>query len=205
MAERVKMKTDVVAAARKVEASSGVPAAVLLAVAIVETNAVAYAEFSGRREPLIRFEGHYFDRLLDPDRRARARAAGLADPKVGGVKNPLAQVARWRLLDRAAAIDPAAAFAATSWGLGQVMGAHWKRLGFASADAMAGEARRSAEGQFAIMASFLRQNRQDSFLTRGDFAGFARGYNGPAFGRNGYDRKIAAAYGAACRRLARPD
>ena len=55
------------------------------------------------------------------------------------------------------------------------------------------------------MASFLRQNRLDSFLTRGDFAGFARGYNGPAFGRNGYDRKIAAAYGAACRRLARPE
>ena len=128
MAERVTLKADVVAAARKVEASSGVPAAVLLAVAIVETNAVAYAEFSGRREPLIRFEGHYFDRLLDPDRRARARAAGLADPKVGGVKNPLAQVARWRLLDRAAAIDPAAAFAARPGGSAR----SWERTGSAS-------------------------------------------------------------------------
>ena len=55
------------------------------------------------------------------------------------------------------------------------------------------------------MARFLRQKRLDGLLPRGDVAGFARGFNGPAYGRNGYDRKIAAAYGAACRRLARPD
>ncbi|GGD26472.1 N-acetylmuramidase domain-containing protein [Aureimonas glaciei] len=205
MAERTNVKAEVAAAARLVASLTGLPAEVLLAVAIVETNGVAYAEFEGRREPLIRFEGHHFDRLLDPARRARARTAGLADPKVGGVKNPLAQAARWRLLDRAAAIDPAAAFAATSWGLGQVMGAHWQRLGYASPEAMAEEARRSAEGQFAIMATFLRQNRLDVLLPRGGFAAFARGYNGPAFGRDGYDRKIRAAYAAAGRRLARPD
>lgn len=62
MVERMIWKADVVAAARRVEALTGLPAAVLLAVATVETAGVAYAEFEGRREPLIRFEGHYFDR-----------------------------------------------------------------------------------------------------------------------------------------------
>ena len=198
------IKTEVVAAARAVEALSGVPAVVLLAVATVETNGVAYAVFAGRREPLIRFEGHYFDRLLSGDRRLSARAAGLADPKAGAVRNPLAQAARWSLLDRAAAIDPAAAFAATSWGLGQVMGAHWKRLGYASPEAMAAEARRSAEGQFTIMATFLKHERLDALLPSQDYAAFARRYNGPAYRRNGYDRKIKAAFAAAVRQLARP-
>ena len=197
------LTVEVVAAARQVEGKTGVSAAVLLAVALVETNGVAYAAFDGRREPLIRFEGHCFDRLLEGEKRARARGTGLADPKVGGVHNPLAQSARWRLLDRAAAIDPAAAFASTSWGLGQVMGAHWQRLGYASPDAMAAEARRSAEGQFVLMAAFLRHEHLDALLPAEDFAGFARRYNGPAYGRNGYDRKIKTAYARAKRQLAK--
>ncbi|BDA86070.1 peptidoglycan-binding protein [Aureimonas sp. SA4125] len=199
------LNAEVILAARKTETSTGVTAAVLLAIATVETNGVAYAAFDGRREPLIRFEGHYFDRLLEGRQREGARAAGLADPRAGAVRNPLAQAARWRILDRAAAIDPAAAFAATSWGLGQVMGAHWRRLGYGSPQAMAAEARQSAEGQFAIMARFLKEECLEALLPALDFAAFARRYNGPAYRRNGYDRKIKAAYAIARRRLERAD
>ncbi|MGB6119966.1 MAG: N-acetylmuramidase domain-containing protein, partial [Mesorhizobium sp.] len=38
--------------------------AALLAVAEVESGGSAFALVEGRREPLIRFEGHYFDRRL---------------------------------------------------------------------------------------------------------------------------------------------
>lgn len=190
-------KAAVLAAARRMADETGVSARVLLAVAIVETAGVPHARFDDRREPLIRFEGHYFDRLLQPKARTVARAAGLSAAKAGGVPNPASQAARWRLLDRASAIDPAAAFASTSWGLGQVMGSHWKALGYRDPQALAAEVRGSVEGQFRVMAAFLRIGELHKRLERGDIAGFSRLYNGPAFAKNRYDQKIAKAYAEA--------
>ncbi len=65
-----------------------VPPAALLAVAEVESGGRALAKIGSRREPLIRFEGHYFDRLLGSGKRHEARALGLASPKAGAIKNP---------------------------------------------------------------------------------------------------------------------
>ena len=193
---------DVLEAARRVGAAEGTQPAALLAVAIVETRAVPLAHFDGRSEPLIRFEGHYYDRLLPKAERARARALGLASPKAGAVRNPASQPGRWRLFDRAAAIDPEAAAGAVSWGLCQVMGAHWKRLGFAGAVDLARTARASPDGQFLIGARFLGIGRLADRLAAGDFAGFARRYNGPAYAQNRYDAKIRAAYREALSMLA---
>ncbi|MEH6717699.1 MAG: N-acetylmuramidase domain-containing protein [Aurantimonas endophytica] len=192
----------VVAAARRAGEAAGVDPAVLLAVALVETRGVALAVFDGRAEPLIRFEGHYFDRLLVGPARQRARAEGLAHPRAGAVANPGAQSARWRLFERAAAIDAAAAIASTSWGLCQVMGAHWQALGYGSAEEFRHTARLSADGQFAIGARFLKLGHLHRRLADGDHAGFARRYNGPAYKRNRYDEKIAAAWREAGRLLA---
>ena len=197
------ISNEVLEAAKRVEAAKGVSAAVLLAVAIVETNGRAFARVGTRREPLIRFEGHYFDRLLTPEARKVARLAGLSSAKAGQIRNPAGQEARWRMLERAAAIDPDAAYASTSWGLGQVMGSHWARLGYASAPDLASAARRSADGQFELTARFLESGRLAARLTARDWAGFARAYNGPAFAANGYHRKIESAYRQAVRLLAR--
>ena len=194
----------VLAAARRAGEVAGVDPAVLLAVALVETRGVALAVFDGRAEPLIRFEGHYFDRLLAEPARRRARAEGLAHPRAGAVATPGAQSARWRLFERAAGIDAAAAIASTSWGLCQVMGAHWQALGYRSAEALRDDARASPEGQFAIGARFLKLGHLDRRLADGDHAGFARRYNGPAYKRNRYDEKIAAAWREAHRLLAAP-
>ncbi len=193
---------DVLAAARRVEAETGVEATVLIAVALVETRAVAFARVGKRREPLIRFEGHYFDRLLNPADRQRARVAGLADPRAGRIRNPASQAARWRLFDKAAAIDAAAAAQSVSWGLCQVMGAHWRRLGYRSAEAFADMARASIDGQFEIAARFLKLGGLARRLAGGDTAGFARRYNGPGYRRNRYDEKIGAAWLEARRLIA---
>ena len=101
----------------------GLDETTLLAVAEVESGGRLFAKVAGKREPLIRFEGHYFYRLLPRAKRNRAVVAGLAHPVAGKVKNPLGQAARWKMLERACATDRPAALAATSWGIGQVMGA----------------------------------------------------------------------------------
>lgn len=191
-------------AAKLVETEEGVAAEALVAVSLVETGGRSLAAVGDRFEPLIRFEGHYFDRLLTGRLRETARLAGLAHPKAGRVRNPASQEARWRLLERAIALNREAAFASASWGLGQVMGAHWKALGFATAEAMAACARASVAGQLRLVARFLRIGGLDAMLTRGDAAGFARRYNGPAFRQNRYDIKIAAAWRDAHAALGRP-
>jgi hypothetical protein len=172
----------------------GVEAAALLAIAEVESAGRVFAEVDGRTEPLIRFEGHYFDRRLPAAKRAAARAAGLADPKAGAVKNPASQAARWVLLAKAAAIDHKAAHESVSWGLGQVMGSHWEWLGYENIDALVAEARSGAGGQTALMARYIDKAGLAPAIRRRDWAAFARGYNGPDFERLGYDRKIAKAY-----------
>ena len=171
-----------------------VEAAALAAVAHIESGLKTHAMIDGRAEPLIRFEGHYFDRRLAGQAREEARRQGLAAPEAGKVKNPASQAARWSLLARAAAIDRKAAHESVSWGMGQVMGAHWAWLGYASVDALVAEARAGVKGQLRLMARYIDKAGLAAALRRRDWATFARGYNGPGFRKNDYDGKLARAY-----------
>lgn len=168
--------------------------AALAAVVEVESGGRVQALVEGRPEPLIRFEGHYFDRRLSGERRERARREGLAAPQAGVIRNPASQAARWQMLRRASEIDRKAAFESTSWGVGQVMGAHWAWLGYPSVDAMVEEAREGLAGQLRLMARYIEKAGLADALRTHDWASFARSYNGPAYRRNRYDAKLAAAY-----------
>ncbi len=190
MAFTTAARNEIAAAAR----SLGLEEAALLAVAEIETGGRVFARVEGRDEPLIRFEGHYFDRRLAGARQERARREGLASPSAGAVANPSTQAARWRLLARARAIDPAAADESTSWGIGQVMGAHWEWLGYPNVAALVAEARSGAAGQTQLMARYIDKAGLAGALHRHDWHAFARGYNGPAYARNGYHLKLAAAH-----------
>ena len=172
----------------------GVEPAALAAVAHIESGARTHAMIDGRAEPLIRFEGHYFDRRLAGAGRERARREGLASPQAGAVPNPASQAARWALLGRAAAIDRAAAYESVSWGVGQVMGAHWAWLGYPSVDALVAEARDGVSGQLRLMACFIAKAGLAGALRARDWATVARAYNGPGYRRNAYDTKLAKAY-----------
>lgn len=185
---------ETIAEITAVARSGGHEPASLLAVAHVESGGIAYASVEGRREPLIRFEGHYFDARLSGAKRETARTLGLANPKAGKIANPQTQAGRWRLLDRAEQIDRRAARESTSWGLGQVMGAHWKMLGFSSVDELVTEARAGAAGQARLMAGYIEATGIDGALARRDWKAFARAYNGPGYARNAYDAKLASAW-----------
>ncbi|MEM8751007.1 MAG: N-acetylmuramidase domain-containing protein, partial [Pseudomonadota bacterium] len=171
-----------------------VPPAALLAVVEVESGGRSLAKVAGRNEPLIRFEGHYFDRLLDGVSLLQAREAGLADPKAGKIKNPRSQSGRWKLLRRAIAINRTAALSSTSWGVGQVMGSHWQWLGYGSVDAMVSEARSGVAGQVELMVRYIEKAKLVEALRKGDWAHFARIYNGPAYAKNRYDANMEAAF-----------
>lgn len=182
---------------REISAAAGrldIEPAALLAVAEVESGGKAYALVDGRREPLIRFEGHYFDRRLSSGKRRQARAQGLSSPTAGAIANPRSQAARWAMLSRAAAIDRKAAYESVSWGLGQVMGAHWAWLGYGDIDALVAEARSGPAGQARLMARFIEKAGLAGALRAHDWKAFARGYNGPGYRRFRYDDRIESAY-----------
>lgn len=185
---------EVIREIAKVADELKVERAALLAVAEVESGGKVFASVDGEERPLIRFEGHYFDRRLSGAKRARARAEGLAAPKAGAVANPAAQAARWAMLDRAVAIDRRAALESVSWGLGQVMGAHWDWLGYASVDHLAAEARSGAAGQARLMARFIDRAGLRPALRTHDWPTFARGYNGAGYKAHAYHTKMATAY-----------
>ncbi len=175
--------------------------AALLAIAEVESGGKASVRIDDRDEPLIRFEGHYFDRRLTGLKRAQARAASFADPRAGAIRNPSSQAERWKMLRRAAAIDHQAAHESVSWGLGQVMGGHWRWLAFASVDALVAECRESVAGQVKLMLRYCDKAGLKPAIRTRNWAAFAKGYNGPAYATNRYDQKLAAAYARHATRL----
>jgi hypothetical protein len=184
----------------KAASEFGLEPAALLAIAEIESAGQVFAKIDGRNEPLIRFEGHYFDRRLSGAAQERARAEGLASPNAGAVANPRAQAARWQMLERAASIDHQAAYESTSWGLGQVMGSHWQWLGFDDVDALVTEARSGAAGQARLMTRYLDKAGLTSALNDHDWEAVGHGYNGPGFRKNGYHLKLAEGLQAADRR-----
>jgi murein L,D-transpeptidase YcbB/YkuD len=182
------------AAINKIAAEQGYEPAALQAVAEVESAGQVFALVNGKQEPLIRWEGHYFDARLTDDQRAEARRQGLASPTPGGVKNPQSQAARWAIVTRASKINKQAALESFSIGLGQVMTALWKKLGFGSVQELIATARSSAGGQIELMARYIDKFGLADELQRHDFTGFARGYNGSGFRKNKYNIKMAEAY-----------
>jgi hypothetical protein len=190
-----------IAAVSAIARREGWDPAGLLAVVEVESAGKAFAVVDGRQEPLIRFEGHYFDKRLSGAAKTRARAAGLASPKAGAVGNPSSQAARWKLLARAIEINAQAAYESVSWGVGQVMGSHWSWLGFGAVTDLVNLCRRDVAGQVELMVRFVKKSGLSAALARRDWAAFAHGYNGPAYAKNKYDTKMAQAHARWAKRL----
>lgn len=186
------MDRSVIDSVDKLADKYGVEDEAAFAVFDVESAGVAFWNVNGKLLPAIRFEGHYFyARLNDEAQRNAAVAQGLASPKAGAVKNPTSFGARYALLERAKAINPKAALESVSWGLGQVMGANWDSLGYASVDELV-KAAQTVDGQVEMVFKFIQTNGLIDDLNRKDWLSFAKVYNGPK--QKGYDKKLAAAY-----------
>lgn len=167
----------------------GVPEAGLAAVIDVESDGQGFSNGL----VTIRWEGHYFWRLLPDDLRAVAQSRGLAHPRWGTIKNPRSMAARHKMLERAMDIDRTAALKSISMGLGQIMGANFAVCGYGSVDAMWADSQ-TIEGQVRAMVGFIKGENLARFIRTHNWAAFARRYNGPGYKKNQYDTKLHQAY-----------
>jgi hypothetical protein len=140
--------------------------------------------------PKILFERHYFSRLTKGQ--FNASHPDISNPKWGGYGAGGAH--QYDRLNEAIALNRDAALRSASWGLFQIMGDHCTSLGFADSDAFVAAMVSGEPAQLDAFVGFVKLNRLDDELSRRDWAGFARGYNGPAYRENRYDDKLAAAY-----------
>jgi hypothetical protein len=174
------MDDSVIEAGRPLATKYFVPLATILGVVEQESAGVIFAEVDGRQEPVVRHEGHYLYKRLKDDQLTRAKNAGLVSSKAGGVKNPAQQADRWhKLITPAMNINRAAEIESVSWGVGQVMGAHWKSLGFLDAESFLHYVRSGVREQMDVMLRFCDENGLLDEMRRGDFVGFTKVYNGP--------------------------
>lgn len=146
--------------------------------------------------PKILFERHVFwDRLkahdINPAPLA-ARYPSIVSETPGGYQGDGSEYMR---LATASTLHREAALEACSWGAWQIMGYHWKALGYGSIDVFV-ECMKESEAQ--QLDAFVRYVATDKTLLAAlkgrKWPVFARLYNGPAYARNLYDAKLAMAY-----------
>lgn len=190
---------DMLAAAKRLN----VPLSSIYAVNEVESSGRGFLD-NGR--PVILFERHIMYRQLaiprheDDDPSALKHHAdqlaidhpALINPKPGGYIGGTAEHQR---LSMARLIDDTAALEAASWGAFQIMGLHWKRLGYASVQDFVAAMTAGESQQFDAFARFIETDSAlHKSLKARKWADFAKRYNGPNYQRNLYDIKLQRAY-----------
>ncbi len=179
----------------RVALAENIEPAALKAVVEVESGGRAFTKINGQDMPLILYEYHVFYRypgLTDPQRREAVRRK-LAAPRWGDLPYAKSQAARYNQLERAATINEQAAYAACSWGVGQVLGENAEWLDFGTPKALAEKTMEGVAGQLAVMLAFIKKAGIMDELKARDWRGFARRYNGPGQ-VDFYASRMAAAY-----------
>ena len=167
----------------------GVEPACVKAVTKVESRGSGFLP-SG--EPVILFERHWMYKLLKAKLGHEPALSDVVDPKAGGYLGGQKEHER---LAKAVLIDRECALQSASWGLFQIMGFHWKALGFKDVQAFINQQYRSEAGQLDTFVRFIQLNPgMLNALKTKDWAKFAKLYNGPNYAINKYDVKLATAY-----------
>jgi peptidoglycan hydrolase-like protein with peptidoglycan-binding domain len=179
-------------------------AAAILGVSVEAIWTVVTVETGGHgflpdRRPVVLFERHEF----------RRRTAGRFDASHPGISGPPGGYGpgganQYDRLAQAVDCDRRAALESTSWGLGQIMGYNAAAAGHPDVEHMVTNFLHSESAQLLAMARFVRHNGLHQAMQSGDWAAFARGYNGPNYTINRYDTKLAATH-ASLRNTGMPD
>ncbi|RLL23004.1 N-acetylmuramidase family protein [Acinetobacter chengduensis] len=172
----------------------GVESAVLRAVIEVECKG---SGFNADGTPVILFERHVMRQRLIANGHVMIadqmmiKRPDLCSKKAGGYGLYSAQHGR---LNAAAQYHRASALESASWGIGQVMGYHWKVLGYESLQAFVNAMYKNEASQLEAMCRYIKVNGLVNALKNKDWKSFARGYNGVEYAKNSYNIKLANAY-----------
>lgn len=171
-----------------------------LGASLRQVQAVAKVESGGgshneQGQPKALYERHYAWRRL------RIKIPFLSDPAPGGYTLDADRDGlndSWEKLADMAMRNPVVAFESASFGMFQIMGAHWKTLGYPGPVEMVWTLRDHESAHYDMLARFIIHNGLLPHLRRlstnpADCVEFARRYNGPAFAKNAYHQKLAAA------------
>ena len=172
----------------------GIEVAALGAVIEVECKG---SGFNADGTPVILFERHVMRQRLIANKRdidlslISVERPDLCSKATGAYGLYSAQHGR---LNAAAQYHRDSALESASWGIGQVMGYHWKALGYPSLQAFINAMYKDEASQLDAMCRYIQVNNLVNALKNKDWKAFARGYNGKAYAKNSYDIKLANAY-----------
>lgn len=168
--------------------AAGFEYAAVRAVIMVEGSGKGFDDATGKI--LIQFEPAWY-RKIDT-------ANGYSGDGVWMENKVERQAGEWAAFNDAFAKDPDAAMQATSVGMMQVMGFHYKELGFATPGAMWDYAKESEANQVELGVRFIKKSAKltDALRTL-DWKTFAYHYNGPKYAMNKYDERLAHEYAEA--------
>lgn len=96
-------------------------------------------------------------------------------------------------LDEAATIHSESAYRSASYGLFQIMGFHYAKLGYPTAESFYQSSCQSERQQLSDAAKLMEANGWAAKLRAGDIAGFCYSYNGEGYKSHNYDGRIIAA------------
>lgn len=175
------MKTITLEEIKQLSVEFGVPVSRIQAVKHVESGGIGFDKKTGKI--IIQFEPAWFKRK---------------SPYTPSGKWSLNKVERqaeeWLAFNDAFAKNPIAAMEATSIGMMQVMGFHWKLLGFKSVGAMWDYGKESEHNQLRLGLLFIKSNKKMfDGLVKGIWKIVAYYYNGENYWILQYDIKLANA------------
>ena len=166
-----------------------IEAASLLAFISVETGGKGFDDSTGKI--LIQFEPAWFK-----------KKAPYAPSGLWSVNKVDVQSKEWMAFNDAYKKNPDAAMQSTSIGLGQIMGFHYKKLGYNTVGEMWNDAKKGIEEQVKQMVKFINSDpKLLDALKRHDWTNVATIYNGSGFmdlakkyHRTPYDEAMKIAY-----------
>jgi nucleoid-associated protein YgaU len=154
----------------------GIEEAVLAAVLIAESSGSGYGA-DGRLK--IRFESHIFEKYT-----------GTSVSNSHG-----SQDAEYQAFEKARNLNDNAAYLSISMGAAQIMGFNHATVGYSSPKAMFEAFQGSEEKQLGGLFDFVAAHPNLVKAAKNhDWGTFAKGYNGPAYKKYGYDTKLANYY-----------
>lgn len=116
------------------------------------------------------------------------RENNICNPVAGGYVGNGGEYAR---LEKASNYNLEAALQSASYGAYQIMGFNCQACGYQTASEMMRDFATSEYKQFRGFIEFIKGDKNlIKALKAGDWAAFARGYNGPAYAKNKYDSKL---------------